>query len=130
MSGNLNSPTVRAGGPFLLTIPAPLGDLSAMALDTQQQLLIEQRVTNEGPSTGATYLLWFFLGVFSAHRFYLGRTVSAIAQIVSYLLLIGLIWWIIDGFLIPGMIREKKDRIRRDITLQMLASAPAAPAAA
>jgi len=26
----------------------------------------------------AAYLLWFFLGIFGAHRFYLGRTGSAV----------------------------------------------------
>ena len=84
-----------------------------MALSTQQQILIEQRVTNEAKSVGAAYLLWFFLGFLAAHRFYLGRPGTAILQILSYLILIGFIWWIIDAFLIPGMIQQHKDDVRR-----------------
>lgn len=84
-----------------------------MALSTQQQILIEQRVTNEAKSVGAAYLLWFFLGFIAAHRFYLGRPGTAILQILSYLILIGFIWWIIDAFLIPGMIQRHKDDVRR-----------------
>ena len=68
-------------------------------------------------STGASYLLWFFLGWFGAHRFYLGQTGTAVAQLLLGLLgwiplFIGWailsIWWIIDAFLIPGII-ERED---------------------
>jgi hypothetical protein len=55
-----------------------------MELSTQQQMLVEQRLTNEKKSTGAAYLLWFFLSAFSAHRLYLGKTGSAVAQIVLF----------------------------------------------
>ena len=33
-----------------------------MSISTQEQILIEQRVTNEAKSIGVAYLLWFFLG--------------------------------------------------------------------
>ncbi|MBN9047516.1 MAG: TM2 domain-containing protein [Rhizobiales bacterium] len=87
-----------------------------MALTTQQQMLIEQRVTNEAKSTGAAYLLWLFLWFVSAHRFYLGRPGTAILQILSYFILIGFIWWLVDAFLIPGMIQSHKDEVRRRLT--------------
>lgn len=83
-------------------------------------MLIEQRVTNDGPSTAVAFLLWFFLGLFSAHRFYLGRTGSAIVQILSYFILIGFIWLLIDGFLIPGMLRQKRDELRQRLERQAL----------
>jgi len=73
-----------------------------MGLSTQDQMLIEQRVTNDGPSTAVAYLLWFFLGIVSGHRFYLRRPGSAILQILSYFVLIGFLWLLIDGFLIPA----------------------------
>ena len=67
--------------------------------------------------TGVAYLLWFFLGEFGAHRFYLGKTGSAIAMLLIFLISIPLafvfvgyfglfaifIWWIVDAFLIPGV---------------------------
>ena len=66
------------------------------------------------------YLLWFFLGGLGAHRFYLGRPQSALGMLALNLLgwatvwfVIGwvfwialAIWWIVDAFLIPGMIRS------------------------
>lgn len=92
-----------------------------MALDTAQLSLIEQRIANDGPSTVVAYLLWLFLGIVSAHRFYLGKPVSAVLQIASYFILVGFVWLLIDGFLIPGMIREKKDNMRQKLMTDMLA---------
>ncbi|MCC6678544.1 MAG: TM2 domain-containing protein [Phycisphaerales bacterium] len=71
------------------------------------------------------YLLWWFLGFLGAHRLYLGRIGSGIfmlvVSIVSWVLtlvlvgfiglaLIGL-WWLIDAFLIPGMVRKDNMRL-------------------
>ncbi|NBG94378.1 NINE protein [Pyruvatibacter mobilis] len=92
-----------------------------MALTTAELSLIEQRVSNDGPSTGIAYLLWFFLGLVSAHRFYLGEAVTAIIQILSYFIFVGFIWLLIDAFLIPGMVRKRQDEIRQRITTDLLA---------
>lgn len=61
-----------------------------MALSTAELSLIEQRVTNDGPSSGVAYLLWFFTWWVSGHRFYLGKPGTAILQILSYFVLVGL----------------------------------------
>lgn len=90
-------------------------------LGTAELSLIEQRVTNEGPRTGVAYLLWFFLGLFSAHRFYLGKPITALLQIASYFILIGFLWWLLDAFMIPGIIREKNQSIRQLMTNRLLA---------
>lgn len=90
-----------------------------MVLTTEQQLLIETRVTNEGPSVVVAYLFWFFLGILSAHRFYLGRPGTAILQILSYFILIGFIWLLIDAFLIPGMVRGNQQKIRERLAYQL-----------
>lgn len=53
-------------------------------------------------SRTAAYLLWFFLGMFSAHRFYLGKIGTGILYLLTGQLLgIG---WVIDLFLIGGMV--------------------------
>jgi len=83
-----------------------------MALSTEEKLLIETRVGNEGPSIVVAYLVWFFLWFVSAHRFYLGRSTSAILQILSYFILIGFVWILIDIFLIPGMVRDRQQVLR------------------
>ena len=85
-----------------------------MSLTTEQQLLIEARVTNAGPSVVVAYLFWFILWFVSAYRFYLGRPGSAVLQILSYFILIGFVWILVDIFLIPGMVRARQDRLREE----------------
>lgn len=106
-----------------------------MALSVQELTLVEQRVTNGAKSTGVAFLLWLFLGLVSAHRFYLGRPASAILQILSYFILVGFVWLLIDGFLIPGMVQQQKDDLRQRIIANLelnssLDRAPPAPAVA
>lgn len=81
-------------------------------------------------STLVAYILWWFLGLFGGHRFYLGRTGSAVAMlilsIVSIMLMLVLIgyltiwvtvvWWLIDALLIPGMIRQDNLRLASMMT--------------
>ncbi|HPF24046.1 MAG: TM2 domain-containing protein [Hyphomonas sp.] len=83
-----------------------------MSLSTNDMIYVEQRVANEKKSAGAAYLLWFFLGFVSAHRFYLGKPVSAILQILSYFILVGFVWWFLDFFLIPSIIEDDLDEKR------------------
>ena len=90
-----------------------------MALTTSELTLVEARVANDSPSTGAAYVLWFFGWWLSAHRFYLGRPGTAVLQILSYFILIGFVWVIIDAFLIPGMIREKQNEVRARVMTQL-----------
>ena len=107
-----------------------------MSLSTQEQILIEQRVTNEAKSIGVAYLLWFFLGGAGAPRFYLGRSTSAILMLL--LLIVGVltlaivigggllvilgIWALVDAFLIPGMVQQHKARVRNRLVTSALAN--------
>lgn len=53
-------------------------------------------------STLVAYVLWFFLGFLSLHRFYLGKVGSGILYLVTFQLFgIG---WLIDAFLLSGMV--------------------------
>ncbi|MGQ0589886.1 MAG: NINE protein [Sphingosinicella sp.] len=78
----------------------------------------------------AAYILWFFLGGLSAHRFYLGFTTSAIIQALlapmAYMMMLGAslglgliclivawIWILSDVFTIPGMLRQANERVSR-----------------
>ncbi|MFO1165433.1 MAG: TM2 domain-containing protein [Paracoccus sp. (in: a-proteobacteria)] len=95
--------------------------------DTQREILIEQRVTNDAKSPLVAYLLLIFLWGLGVHRMYLGRWISGILMAVLWGLgwltapiligwpILGLVclWVIIDMFLIPGMIQDDKDDIRR-----------------
>lgn len=82
-----------------------------------------------GKSLTTAYLLWFFLGGFSAHRFYLGTPLTAIAQVclwyvslmffmagnaaAFYALALGWLWIIGDLFLIPRLREQANERARR-----------------
>jgi len=93
-------------------------------LTTQDRILIEQRITNEKPSVAVAYLLLLFLWPFGGHRFYLGRIGSAIIMVLLSLTIIGLvitaIWTVIDLFLIPGIVREKVEELRRKFTMDIV----------
>lgn len=96
----------------------------------QAEMLVEQKVANARKSTGAAYLIWFFLGMLGGHRFYLGRTGTAAIMLVLSLLgwvtffipwiILG-IWCLIDAFLIPGMIRQHQDEARQQARLEVAA---------
>ncbi|HEY6578389.1 MAG TPA: TM2 domain-containing protein [Rhizomicrobium sp.] len=95
-------------------------------LDVQQQILIEQRISNMKRSIGVAYLLAIFLGVFGAHRFYLKRTGSAVAMLLLTITILGLavtsVWTLVDMFLIPGRIRDDMQKLRQQLTLEAVAN--------
>jgi TM2 domain-containing membrane protein YozV len=98
-----------------------------MSLNTEERILIEQRLTNDGKSPVVAYLPWFFLGGLGLHRFYLGATGSGVAMLLLFvlgwltlalvigfaLLLVFGIWWLVDAFLIPGMVQSSRDQLRQ-----------------
>ncbi|WP_417808082.1 TM2 domain-containing protein [Thioclava sp.] len=110
-----------------------------MTLSTEQQMLIEQRITNDGKSTVVAYLLWFFLGGLGVHRFYMGKTGTGFVQLalfilgwltlvvyIGFALLIPLgIWVLVDAFLIPSMASQSRQDMRAQLTSQMGAGVPA-----
>ena len=73
-----------------------------MAYDAQKKSLV------------VAYLLWWFLGYFGAHRFYLGHVGSGVVTLIFIgifgVLIVGL-WWLIDAFLIPGIVKRSNMRL-------------------
>jgi TM2 domain-containing membrane protein YozV len=81
-------------------------------------------------SVGAAYLLWLFLGGLGGHRFYMGKTGTAVVQLlmsifgwatiivgIGLVLLIPLgIWLLVDAFLIPGIVRDENMRLAQLLT--------------
>ena len=73
-----------------------------------------------GKSVRLAYLLWAFLGLFGAHRLYLGFALSGAGMALISLMSVSLIWsglgllgfvatgtWALaDAILIPGLARE------------------------
>jgi TM2 domain-containing membrane protein YozV len=76
------------------------------------------------------YLLWFFLGMFGVHRFYLGRWISGLILLLFtlvagalYVILVGMVlmaipglWWLIDALLIPGMTRSYNNELDDEVS--------------
>ena len=78
-------------------------------------------IIKERKSLTISYVLWFFLGYFGIHRFYLGKALSGVIMLICSLIsvvmafliippLIMLVWWIVDAFLIPIMAKEKTEK--------------------
>src|SRR3989442_15767613 len=65
------------------------------------------------------YLLWFFLGVFGGHNFYLKRTGVAVTQLILSITLIGMLttvfWVLVDAFLIPGWVRNQNNLLAKHL---------------
>ncbi len=58
--------------------------------------------------TAITYILWFFLGVFGVHHFYMGKVGRGILWLLTGgLFLIG---WLVDLFTIPAQVRTVNAR--------------------
>jgi TM2 domain-containing membrane protein YozV len=109
--------------------PAPTGGTRAAGIDDGfSRPPLTERPFVSRKTMGTAYLLWFFLGGLSAHRFYLGFRVSAIIQMLltplGYAMLLskspaGLLlvpaaglWILVDVFLIPGMVTKANERAR------------------
>ena len=94
-------------------------------LTNEEQLLVNSEVQKNGKNMAVAYIFWFFLGGFGAHRFYLGKTGSAVAQLILTITVIGAIvsaiWVFIDLFLIPGIIREVNSSIENRVSQQVIA---------
>lgn len=104
-----------------------------MALGIQEQILIEQRVANDGKSIAVAYLLLVFFGSLGAHRFYLGKTGTGLTMLALFFvglltvaIVIGLIplvivgiWCLIDLFLVPGLVQQSKAATREALYRQM-----------
>ena len=87
--------------------------LSIHDMTERELLILRQEVESRKKSVAATWLLWLFLGVCGAHRFYLGRVGTGIAMLLTLGGL--LIWALVDVFLIPGMLRANKRTVEAEI---------------
>lgn len=77
------------------------------------------------------YLLWFFFGLLSVHRFYAGKTKSGVVRLAMLFSVIGIpilaLLWIVDLFLIPSMIGEQNLKTINLINAGAAANPPALP---
>jgi TM2 domain-containing membrane protein YozV len=87
--------------------------MQKQGLTSEELQLLSSEMSKKQKSTGTTWLLWFFTASLGGHRFYLGKTGSAVGMLLT---LGGLgIWSFIDLFLLNSMIKNTNDRIENDI---------------
>jgi TM2 domain-containing membrane protein YozV len=95
-------------------------------LDARELILLEQEVRSLGKNMLIAYVLWYFLGIFGGHRFYMGKTGSAIAQLVLTITVIGVIvtaiWWIVDAFLVHAWVRDYNRNVESRLVDNLLAN--------
>ena len=89
----------------------------------------------------AAYVLWCFMGLFGAHRFYLGEKGTGAGMLIITLASLGLmfvsigfstifitiIWAFVDLFLIPGMTRKYNTDLAVRLGVVSDAAIPASP---
>lgn len=86
-------------------------------LSNQELMLVNSEVEKNSKNAVVAYLLWWFTGFMGGHRYYFGKTGSAIAMTLIFWLLIwalGLgalitgIWALVDVFQIHNWINDDK----------------------
>lgn len=100
-----------------------------MHLTNEERMLVNSEVSRKGKNMLLAYILLIFLGTLGIHRFYLGKTGSAITQLVLTLVgwatavfVIGFVplfivgaWVLVDLFLVPGIVNSANDEVEREV---------------
>lgn len=104
-------------------------------LTTQEKTLVESQVSNDRKSLLVAYLIWFIVGSFGGHRFYLeGASAGAVAQammaivgwltswlFIGFFLLVPLSFWLLaDLFLMPAIAKQSEEVLREQLARQVL----------
>jgi TM2 domain-containing membrane protein YozV len=105
-------------------------------LTSEEYTYVNSELIKRSKSRLAAYLLWFFLGGFGAHRFYLGQKGVAFALLALGVLNLALsllnpllsvitsgallIWLLIDAFLIYRILKKEREELERQIIEEVL----------
>ncbi|MDO7805880.1 TM2 domain-containing protein [Lactiplantibacillus pentosus] len=94
-------------------------------LTNEEVLVLNSEIELQKKSALITYLLCLFIGTLGAHRYYVGKTGSAIAITLITVLTLGFgaivtgIWALVDLFLINGWLQDDRSQIEAN-TIQTI----------
>lgn len=91
---------------------------SKQGLTSEQLLIIQQEMETKSKKPLIAYLLWFFLGSFGGHRFYLGNIGMAVCMILFGWMTL-FIWPLVDVFFIGGRIRAINEEVETNAINQV-----------
>lgn len=86
-------------------------------LTDQELLLVNSEVEKNKKGIAVAYILCIFFGSIGGHRYYMGKTGSAIAMTLITVLTVGFgvlvtgIWSFVDLFLIPGWLKDNQNSV-------------------
>lgn len=86
-------------------------------LTDQELLLVNSEVEKNKKCIAVAYILCIFFGSIGGHRYYMGKTGSAIAMTLITVLTVGFgvlvtgIWSFVDLFLIPGWLKDNQNSV-------------------
>lgn len=104
-------------------------------MDAKQLAIVQSELESHKKSTLVAYLLWFFFGSLGIHRFYIGKTGSAVTMLILFvsgwalaIIYIGFailfalyVWVLIDAFLLHGAVNRINLKLEKKI-LQRVAN--------
>lgn len=92
--------------------------MQKQGLSNEQLFMVQAELESKGKNKVLTYVLWWFLGPFAAHRFYLGDTGYAICMLLFGWCTL-FIWNIVDVFFIGKRLEEANGKIERNAIEQV-----------
>ncbi|MGA3409683.1 TM2 domain-containing protein [Lactiplantibacillus pentosus] len=95
-------------------------------LTNEEVLVLNSEIELRKKSALITYLLCLFIGTLGAHRYYVGKTGSAIAMTLITVLTLGFgaivtgIWALVDLFPINGWLQDDRSQIEANTIQNIL----------
>lgn len=104
-----------------------------MQLTNEEKLLVSSEMNRRGKNMLLAYILLIFLGTLGIHRFYIGKTGSAIAILIltmvgwiTAVFVVGFVfiaisgvWAFVDLFLVPKMIEETNSKMEKQLVAEV-----------
>ncbi|MBD2847202.1 TM2 domain-containing protein [Paenibacillus sp. IB182496] len=95
-----------------------------LQLTEQEQASLRTAMAACAKQPAVAYVVWYFVGLFGGHRFYMGRPLTGAVQLALSLTVLGLavtfVWWIIDAFRMPRWIRSRNVEIEQALARELL----------